>query len=381
MIPGKSSSLLFVTPDPPTPGGTGLGMRAWAVRERLAMHHDVSLLIASTVPRSPTERLRRMIRFKARGWYPGLFAEAWDWENPASRMSASSAALRGRADLVHAFRLAMAPCAAPHFSRVPCHLDLDESESRTRARIGALARRNGERGLAEVLEAEAAFYRAKEREWLPRFDRIYAASALEVAALRAELPASDIRVLPNVVSLPAEAPRPYRCGPFTLLFVGSLGYYPNHDAVRYFVRAILPMWRSRPGRDLRVVVVGSGADRGLRRLMAAEPMIEYRGYVDDLTPIYRAADIAIVPLRAGGGTRIKILEAFAHGLPVVATSEGAEGLDVVDGQHILIGHSPEAFANACMRLMEESDLARRLAAAARGFVAAQHTPDMLDALD
>lgn len=381
MMPTQRPSLLFLTPAIPSSGGTGLGMRAWAIRDRLARTHDVTVLAASAVRRRPSERLRRALRARVPGWYPRLYAHPSDWEAPGSRCSALSTAWGGRAARVHVFRLAMAGCAAAHLGRVPCHLDLDEREQRTRASIAALARRNGDRGLADALDAEAAFYAVQEREWLPRFDRLYAASRLEADALRTAFPDTDIRVLPNVVPLPTDVDRPARQEPFTLLFVGNLGYYPNQDAIRYLVGDIMPILRSGLGGEVRAVVVGGGASHRLQRLMAAEPLLTYRGYVDDLAPVYRAADAAIVPLRVGGGTRIKILEAFAHGVPVVATPEGAEGLEVTHGGELLVGATPEAFADGCVRLAHETSLREGLAARARAFVVARHTPEALDALE
>lgn len=102
--------------------------------------------------------------------------------------------------------------------------------------------------------------------------------------------------------------------------------------------------------------------------------------MDDLTPVYAATDAAIVPLRAGGGTRIKILEAFAHGVPVVSTPAGAEGLDIADGRELLLGADAETFVGACVRLAQDSSLGARLSTVARAFVAAHHTSAALTAL-
>ncbi len=103
-----------------------------------------------------------------------------------------------------------------------------------------------------------------------------------------------------------------------LLFVGTLGYFPNADAARFLCRDIVPALRRLSGHAIVVDLAGAGDTTGLRDI-AQMPEVTLLGYVEDLAPLYAAADIAVAPLRAGGGTRIKILEAFAHGVPVVAT--------------------------------------------------------------
>jgi glycosyltransferase involved in cell wall biosynthesis len=143
-----------------------------------------------------------------------------------------------------------------------------------------------------------------------------------------------------------------RDGPFTFLFVGNLDYYPNGDAVRWFAREVLPALQERAPASFRVVVVGNGD---------TPPKLEHAGAVADVGPCYAAADVAIVPLRAGGGTRIKILEAFAHGVPVVSTPIGAEGLEAAGGEHLLLGGDAEAFARGCAELMASPELRRGLA--------------------
>jgi glycosyltransferase involved in cell wall biosynthesis len=138
------------------------------------------------------------------------------------------------------------------------------------------------------------------------------------------------------------------------LFVGLLTYEPNRDAADFFARRVLPLIRvSFPGAQFRVVGrFGSEADVGnLRRL----PGVTVTGELPDLTAELLAADVAVVPIRFGGGTRIKILEAFAHELPVVSTSVGCEGLDVQTGHQLLIADDPDAFASACLSLLRQHE--------------------------
>ena len=111
----------------------------------------------------------------------------------------------------------------------------------------------------------------------------------------------------------------------------------------------------------------------MRMFFAAEwhdraERIHVTGTVDDVGPYYERAQVAVVPLRAGGGSRLKILEAFALGRPVVSTTLGAEGLDVVDGEHLLLADTAAAFAEAVIRLLEDPELSARIAGAARALV-------------
>src|SRR5205823_13362 len=118
-----------------------------------------------------------------------------------------------------------------------------------------------------------------------------------------------------------------------VLFVGNCSYPPNIDAARWLCTAIVPLLRARLGRPVRVVVVGSSVDRSVYEL-GQLPGVAIVADAPSVTPWYRSARIAVAPLRAAGGTRLKILEAFAHRRPVVSTSLGADGLPVVDGKHL-----------------------------------------------
>ena len=358
---------------------TGLASRAAAVAERLERHHEVRILTRDDVALRWSERWRRWVRFTAPRLAPACSSVPWDWPT-SSRPAAEAARMwHGRMSRVHVFRLPMAPWIA----RLPAggrrDLDLDESESQTRGRIAGLARQNGHHALAAALTAESAFYARAEREWLPRFDRVYVSSRTEADTILERVPGIDVRVIPNVVPLPDEPARIGPTGPFTMAFVGNLAYYPNHDAVCRLVRDILPRWRSRG--DARLIVAGRGASRALRRVLAGDDRVEHLGFVEDIACVYRRADIAVVPLRAGGGTRIKILEALAWRVPVVATPEAVEGLEVVSGEHVLIGDSDDALLHACERLRDDGTLAVRLASSGRDHVAARHGADALAPLD
>jgi glycosyltransferase involved in cell wall biosynthesis len=248
-------------------------------------------------------------------------------------------------DVLHVFRLAALPFAR-QCAAAERHVDLDDIEPQTYRRIAELHRLNGDAAGAVAMDGEAARYEPLLEEVLESWERLYVCSELD----RARLGADTVRVLPNVVETPPQPEHP--AGSFTFLFVGNLDYYPNGDAVRWFAREALPALRALAPAGFRVLVAGNGK---------APPELAHAGAVRDLGPCYAAADVAIVPLRAGGGTRIKILEAFAHGVPVVSTPVGAEGLEAGDGEHLLLGEDAEAFARRCAELMASPELRRNLA--------------------
>jgi glycosyltransferase involved in cell wall biosynthesis len=160
--------------------------------------------------------------------------------------------------------------------------------------------------------------------------------------------------------LPASVPGRGEGGIFTFFFVGTLGYYPNEDGVRYLCAEIVPRIRELAGHNFVVNIAGTGASRSLRQAMSV-PQVRFLDSVPDLHPWYAQADAVVAPVRAGGGTRIKILEAFSYQRPVVATSTAMEGIEARAEEHVVIGDTPAAFAQQCARLMVDGELRERLA--------------------
>ncbi len=149
-----------------------------------------------------------------------------------------------------------------------------------------------------------------------------------------------------------------------ILFLGSMDWMPNIDAVQYFVGSIFPIIKEKYP-SAKLAIVGRNPTKPVKELSDNDKSIVVTGTVDDVRPYLRKASVMVVPLRAGGGTRIKIYEAMASGVPVVSTSVGAEGLDVENNKNILIGDSPEDFADKTLRILnnelpEISSNARRL---------------------
>jgi glycosyltransferase involved in cell wall biosynthesis len=163
-------------------------------------------------------------------------------------------------------------------------------------------------------------------------------------------------------------PRPV---PWRLLFVGSLGYPPNTDAALALCRLILPRLQARAGRGVEVQITGSRPPPDVVRL-GEIPGVSVAADVPSIGPYYAGCRVAVAPIRAGGGTRIKVLEAFAHRRPLVATQAAVEGLDVQNGVHLLVAEEPERFAAACFDLLGDDELAARLCESARVLVQSRY---------
>ncbi len=154
-----------------------------------------------------------------------------------------------------------------------------------------------------------------------------------------------------------------------LVFVGSMDWMPNDDGIRWFAESVFPMVRLQiPNAQL--TIVGRSPSASMRRLANRAAGIDVVGTVPDVRPYLERAAISVVPLRIGGGTRLKIFEAMAVGIPIVSTSVGAEGLPVVNGDHLLIADSPETQTAAIVSLLKDREAASRMAERARQYVVA-----------
>lgn len=211
-----------------------------------------------------------------------------------------------------------------------------------------------------------------------KFHQVITVSDDDRNRLRALGAQGQISVIENGVdcSVLKPLPRPDE-GTEEILFIGTMGYLPNRDAARYFCRHIFPLIRkSRPGCVLNLV--GSGGKEYLSDLERPGE-VNVTGRVEDPVPYYERSRLAVVPLRGGGGSRLKILEAMALGRPVVSTSLGREGLSLQDGHEILTADEPGEFAKAVVRLLEDRHCWNDMAEAGRKRVERQYDWDLLAA--
>jgi glycosyltransferase involved in cell wall biosynthesis len=375
--------LLFLTPTAPMTSGNGLAMRCALNLEVLSTAYDVYVTVLPLVNTGYDDpaacRMCRAIEIVVpSGAEPG--SEHILYPKPALSRFATPDMIRRvteahakvEFDALFVFRLYTAPYASG-LTGMPVYLDMDDVESDTRLRFADLAEEYGDRVSASIERVEAQKYGHAETAAVHRFDRILVASESDRARMNAKYAADRFAALPNGVHITAPLPVKPRGGAFTFLLVGTLGYRPNEDAAFHFCRDILPRIRAHTTTRIKIVIAGRNPASGLMQLTEI-PDVEIRADVPDIRACYLDADAVVVPIRAAGGTRIKILESFNFGRPVVSTTMGAAGIRALNEQDLLIADDAEQFAAQCVRLVEDADLATSLARAARTFVLENHSP-------
>jgi glycosyltransferase involved in cell wall biosynthesis len=356
--------LILLAPIGPAPGGNGLAMRCELFRRAAARDFEVQTVVVPVAgPAGASgavevandgERSREGLRsllaapqWRERLARAGSLPQAARAASPGLAGTVVQALGARRFDALHVMRAYLAPLGvalADHLGVEARTLDLDDDDV---AVLGAHRNR-----------AEAAAYERLIDVFGGLYDGQCAASALDASAIAARHELA-VEHVPNAVALPAGTPSPApRAAELRLLFVGNLTYPPNVEAARLLVGDVLPRLRAMLGeRPLRVTLAGS-AHPDVERL--ASPNVRVLGFVDDLDPLYADADVVLVPLQSGGGTRIKLLEAFAQGVPVVATPAAAQGLAVEDRRHLLLAADPQGLATAVAALAADPGLARLL---------------------
>lgn len=215
--------------------------------------------------------------------------------------------------------------------------------------------------LRAYIAHQAGLVEREERRWCGRVDLNVAVSEEDRAAFVHLASGARVAVVPNGVDTGLFRPEP--APQDGIVFVGGYSWYPNRDALGHFSEDILPLVRAF-APDVRVDWVGRAPEE-VRVSFRARYGIEMTGYVDDIRPYVHRAACYVVPLRVGGGTRLKVLDAWAMGKAVVSTSVGCEGLDARDGENVLIRDDPEEFAEAVRLVLADRELRRRLGTGAR----------------
>jgi glycosyltransferase involved in cell wall biosynthesis len=282
-------------------------------------------------------------------------------------------------DGVYVFRLASASFALLVLGELkrpglPSVVDLDDDECSRTEKFIPLREAVGDFERAAHERDELGRLRRLQRMLLSQFGCNLLASSEDRDALAARYPDQRFLQLPNVVRLQqVERPAWSSAGRRNLLFIGTLNYLPNEDAILYFCSEVLALLRSAVP-DVAVQIVGTQASAAVRQCGRLAG-VTVKGPVKDVALEYGRARAMIVPLRAGSGTRIKILEAFSFGVPVVSTTEGIAGLNLRNEVHLLIADTPQGFAQACERVLTDDALAARLTRNADAWLRENHTLD------
>jgi glycosyltransferase involved in cell wall biosynthesis len=291
------------------------------------------------------------------------------YESRAFRSRVEELVRSSRFDLVHLDSLDLSAYlpACRSLPVVCVHHDVESALLRRRAAV----ERN--RFRKSYLTFQAALMEEVERRCCGRVALNVAVSEHDRRLLQTIAPASRVAVVPNGVD-PDEFSPDGRIGS-GIAYVGGTTPFPNRDALDFFCNRILPHTRTLV-RDVPIRWIGRATPDDQRHYLDRFG-VELTGYVEDVRPLMRHAACHIVPLRSGGGTRLKILNSWAMGKPVVATSVGCEGLDAVDGDNILIRDDPREFADAVRAVLQDPSLGRRLSEGARETVARLYSWDVL----
>jgi polysaccharide biosynthesis protein PslH len=218
---------------------------------------------------------------------------------------------------------------------------------------------------------EARKLRNAERRYCPQFATNLVVSAEDGETLAKLAPGVETRVVANGVDTEYFTPRADPGGN-TLLFCGGLDWYPNSDAMVYFFDEIWPLL-TRQLPEVRVVVVGRKPPQWLKELSAADPRVAVTGFVADARKYFQGATAYFCPIRQGGGTRLKILDALAMGMPLVGTTFSCSGIAVQHDKHVLLADTPEAFAAQTLRVLADRSLRAKLAARGRELVCNEYS--------
>ena len=377
--------LLVLTSRLPYPPREGHQLRSWHLLRALAAAHDVTLLSCERDDDEPQAGgpLRALVGrletfpIRAQRSRAALLLAAVKGiagSRPFVVEKYAGAALRRRVaelaprmDLIHVDMLPLMALLDGVAMRAPVVLNAHNVEHELLQQRAAIEPQWPKRLFLRMQTRKLARF---ERDACRRADRVIACSRADAQVLARLAPHTPVVVVPNGVDVEHHRPAARAAdGPPQLVFVGQMGWFPNRDGVQWFLAEILPRVRAqRP--DVRFVVVGKS--EGLRVPAALRDAVRLAGFVDDVGAAVDAAAVYVVPLRTGSGTRLKVLEAMAHGKPIVTTTIGAQGIDLVPGHEAFFADSAEGFSEAVVRLLADPAKAAALGAAARAKAQARY---------
>ncbi len=368
-------NILFLSRWFPLPADNGSKIRIYNLLRGLNQYHDVTLLSftdqAGVSPEAPEVReiCSRVSLIRWREFNPhSLRARAAMLSlKPRSIVDTFSSEMARKItailnerqyDLIIASQLQMA-AYAPYFKNIPAVFEEFE--------IGLF--HDGAFSAEGRLHFRRALTWFKLRLYLSHllffFNACTTASERERQLLAGNFPAYKglVEVIPNCLNASEYARPLIERKPKTIVFTGSFRYHTNHEAMVWFVREVFPLILERIP-DAQLIITGDHANLPL----PSYQNVVLAGYVEDIKSVIASCSVSIAPLWSGGGTRLKILEAMALGVPVVATSKGAEGLDVQGGEHLLIADEPLDFAEHVITLLQDREAWNRLSANAKRLV-------------
>ena len=393
MSMAKTMRILVVDEEIPYPLNSGKRIRTYCLLKQLASRHEIFFVCrqhedtAESFPAS-LERIGiipiivpHLIQRKTGAkFFLALFANIFS-RYPYSVTSHRSKILMGRIkqllseqhfDLVHCEWTPYAINLAGVFGKIPTVVDAHNVEA-------MIWKRNFQ---VETQPLKKAYFylqwkkmEAFERRYFTKFTRCIAVAENDARAISQIVPGGFVDTVSNGVDMAYfTSQKPHRSASGnnqTIVFTGSLDWRPNVDGVLYFLERIFPLVKMRYPAS-KFVIVGRKPLQVLKDRVKGREDVILAGSVLDIRPYMDDADVYVVPLRVGGGSRLKILEAFSMEIPVVSTTIGAEGLDVSDGENILIADTPADFAAAIASLIDDKSKAEKLGKRGRVIIEAQY---------
>ncbi len=377
--------ILFIAPRLPVPVDTGAKIRTFNILKQLVKFAEVDLVCFS-FNQNDNRYVKSLtdinvschmvpskdISFIKKVWITAFYNipfSVWKYYSYSMQEKIKELVAKNRYDAVHIDHIHMA-----HYGK---HLNVDTlciDEHNVEYKILERCARVEDNIIKrQIFSSQAKKMMKFESQRLLEFSAAFTVSSDDAELIRKiTLPSYKVYVVPNGVDTTFFNPtdigfKNIEKEPYSLIFTGSMDWLPNEDAVIYFCKEILPiLWREEP--KIKFYVVGKNPSESLRVQAGKDDRIIFTGRVDDIRDYVLRSPIFVVPLRIGGGTRLKILEAMAMERAVVSTTIGAEGISYTDGENIIIADSPEQFSKKILNLIESPDKITRIGKAARSFV-------------
>ena len=367
--------ILFLSRWFPYPTNNGSKLRVYNLLRGLSKHHDVTLLSFADQPDVSPEAPEvksictdvqvipwrefdpKSTRAKA-GFFSLKPRSIIDTFSPEMAQGITQTLSRRNYDVVIASQLQMAAYSS-YFQNVPALFEEIE--------VGLI---HGQANTTadKVQRLRHAFTWFKLRMYLSQllksFQAVTVVSEQERKLITQYFPqVKNVQVIPNCMNMEDYQDIQAQTKPNTLIFTGSFRYAANHEAMVWFVGEVFPLILEQVP-DAQLIITGDHADLPL----PSNRNVTLAGYVDDIKGLIASSTVALAPLWSGGGTRLKILEAMAIGTPVVATSKGAEGLEIQMGKHLFVMDEPGVFADCVVKLLTDQDLHQGMARSAKQLV-------------
>ncbi len=389
--------ILFISHLLPYPPRGGAFQRTFNLIRQISHNHQVHLLaIAQRAHQDTTAKIQEAVEalqkyckfvkaFRAPGdsstfrWgfllFSNLFStkpySVWKFQSPQMVEEIRRIISRGHFDLIHIDTIDLVdylddslglPIVANHHN-----IESDLLARRAAAEKNLLAK--------FYLRLQAQKVRKLERRHAPRFAVNLVVSAQDKKRFESIAPTAEFEIIANGTDVDYFKPST-NTDTRELIFVGGLGWFPNRDAMLYFSSEILPLIQKQVP-DVVLNIIGRTPPAELSKMAALNPAIRLHGFVDDIRNLMARAAVYVVPIRVGGGTRLKILDAMAAGKAIVSTTIGAEGILAADGSDILFADTAESFAERVVQLLNDKQLRRRLETNARMLAEKEYSWDVI----